>query len=629
YLLYFAERKLRSAPANSSYFLKTNAEEEKRQGLEALRNGKKDWYSIRTPAGYQTEILPEDRIFKLRNTPFPFFSTYLVDNGLEDDLLALKELCAGEPEVALLSPEYEFNLENTIECEYDNFILKDGLFQLYNDDILDDLGDRETLRPVFVTDHPSAAKKMQTEMINDYIEFLKSELTWATGQNYESSPTVSNWKQDFESSKRPCGDAVWAAPVGGYTIPWRTDWRKLGDRDIFIFRFRETDTEKIIRELLDVTAAIIDNVGKQVTKRLHFVIMSQKNYHELPQNNILYLSLDELFERYVDRAIEIPSALKGEYENFLRRTRHKPRSHYIIAPFLRQKSWMLITGEEGVGKTYFAMALGAAIASGGKLFWDWKVRNRGGKVLYIADDEMTDDLIHERVRVLRKIYPKVKNRFFIHPVHDLNLIAGEGKFQVDQLLNQYAREGDESAVQIIFLDHLLKLSGAEGDQKYNWVQIRNWIEELCNRGISVCLLHHEYGGRKMLGTRLIANDAPARIHLQPPSTLEDISDDCIRFDVAIQKNRGGHDQKIPKLLILRLGDSPGWIENKKLVGEIRNSPAEWKKLSSEERMTRVRELRASYTNRDIATRLGCSLSSIEKIVQSLPENEKRPKKLMR
>ena len=46
-------------------------------------------------------------------------------------------------------------------------------------------------------------------------------------------------------------------------------------------------------------------------------------------------------------------------------------------------------------------------------------------------------------------------------------------------------------------------------------------------------------------------------------------------------------------------------------------------------MTRVRELRATYTNRDIATRLGCSLSSIEKIVQSFPENEKRPKKLMR
>ena len=41
FLLYFAERKLRSAPANSSYFLKTNAEEEKRQGSEALRNGKK------------------------------------------------------------------------------------------------------------------------------------------------------------------------------------------------------------------------------------------------------------------------------------------------------------------------------------------------------------------------------------------------------------------------------------------------------------------------------------------------------------------------------------------------------------------------------------------------------------
>ena len=120
---------------------------------------------------------------------------------------------------------------------------------------------------------------------------------------------------------------------------------------------------------------------------------------------------------------------------------------------------------------------------------------------------------------------------------------------------KYSRENDDSPVEVLFLDHLLKLSKAEGDQKEHWPKIRSWIEELTRRGLSVVLLHHEYGGGKMLGTRLIANDTPARIHLQPLHTLRpktksekkeskyndedlELKEDEVGFGLSIIKNRG-------------------------------------------------------------------------------------------
>lgn len=139
----------------------------------------------------------------------------------------------------------------------------------------------------------------------------------------------------------------------------------------------------------------------------------------------------------------------------------------------------------------------------------------------------------------------------------------------------------------------------------------------------------------MLGTRLIANDTPARIHLQALHTLKPrtkekkksddfkLEEDEIGFGLSIIKNRGGRDQKEPKILKLNIGMHPDWISDKKSDSETATTSV-WKSLNKEERISRVRELRDSgNTNVNIAKKLGCSKSSIEKCIAGFPDNQKR------
>lgn len=649
-----------------------------------------------------------------KKCPAPFFLTYIVDNQLTDEIAALKSLCSMSsddlPEIQVLPNDCGLSLETlssgsgqiwlraNIEkpckfssVDHENWEWggrnKEGQFVLANDNLLADFEDRYTLRPVFVTEHQENAESLQPAIEQGEIDYLLEELKHLVG--IEKLASLDRWSicnkelqlkandayryargeviaafsisECLDSLRRllpenrlhsqAFGDAVWTAPIGGYAIPWRSNWSKLANRDIYIFKFGECASDELSRELLDVSAAIIRDAGNEIADRLNFVILLHKTSVEVSQNNIQLLNLDEFFKEYVSDETPVPDGLESIYEEYLRRSKRKSQNPYIVDPVIRRGSWCLLTGEEGTGKTYLGMALGAAIAGNGKLFWNWKVRRRNCKVLYITDDEMSTDIIQNRLAVLKRLYPSSKKRFFVEQVKHLSLLDDNGKDdqgsnreaaketgkeKIEKLLTKYSRVNGDSPVEVLFLDHLLKLSEAEGDQKEHWPKIRSWIEELTRRGLSVVLLHHEYGGGKMLGTRLIANDTPARIHLQALHTLKPrtkseekksddfkLEEDEIGFGLSIIKNRGGRDQKEPKILKLNIGMHPDWISDKKSSSGTATTSA-WKSLNKEERISRVRELRDSGdTNVSIAKALGCSKSSIEKCIAEFPDNQKR------
>lgn len=659
----------------------------------------------------------EDRFVRLQKCPAPFFLTYITDNQLEDEIAALKALCRSgseeeSPAIQLLPDDCGLSLDRitTIfwpwrllgtntdkyisfgKCDWGKFSDEGRLF-LGNEALLGDFEDRYTLRPVFVTEHYEHLSQLQTEIEQGEIDYLLEELKRIVGDSEDSKRKGFSWNGNnkrfqcninpggtaknltisdclrqvytFISQSRlqsqPFGDAVWTAPIGGYTIPWCSDWRKLANRDIYIFKFGECTSEELTRQLLDVAAAIVRDIGKdsptriEAAQKLNFVIMIHKISSEVSKNDIQLLKLYEFFKDYVSKDTLIPEALKSVYEDYLRQSKHKAQNPYIVEPIIRRNSWCLLTGEEGTGKTYLGMALGAAIAGNGSLFWDWKVRRRNCKVLYITDDEMSEEVIQDRLKVLEKLYPSSKKRFFVEQVRHLSLLDEEnfkdtgektnketGKERIENLLLKYSRENDDSPVEVLFLDHLLKLSGAEGDQKEHWPKIRSWIEELTRRGLSVVLLHHEYGGGKMLGTRLIANDTPARIHLQPlhelkPKTKSEreeskysdedfvLEEDEVGFGLSIIKNRGGRDQKEPRILKLNIGKYPNWNTPDDENSYSESAPL-WKTLSKAERLSHIRKLRnEGQTNAKIAKMFNISKSCIEKYVALLSETEKHYK----
>lgn len=348
--------------------------------------------------------------------------------------------------------------------------------------------------------------------------------------------------------------------------------------------------------------------------------MSDKRGIEVKDNDIKYWASAELFAEAKLYNCPIPEELASTFDLFCRKNSPARTNPYVIEPFLRRNSWMLLSGEEGTGKSYMAMALSAALSTGGKLFLNWEIRQRKATVMYVADSEMTDDIIRERMTVLNRLYKGCTENLIIEPVKNLNLLD-DGCEYVEKCI---LRESSESrCVEVLVLDHLLKLTNAHGDEEEYWPKIRQWIEQLNDRGITVILLHHEFAGSRMLGTRLIAADAPARLHLDVVEQPDD--NQTINFGVAIVKNRGGKLKRKVTAISFNIGKSPRWITTTDT--ETGKDNQNFRKMSREERREKVLELRDSMSNREIAKKLGCSLSSIEKIVQDLPEEKKKIKRL--
>ena len=72
---------------------------------------------------------------------------------------------------------------------------------------------------------------------------------------------------------------------------------------------------------------------------------------DVDHNTIEYWSLSELFENAEYYKCSIPSELESDFDSYRRKNAPIRTNPYVIQPFLRRKSWMLLTGEEGTGKS--------------------------------------------------------------------------------------------------------------------------------------------------------------------------------------------------------------------------------------------------------------------------------------
>ena len=674
-LLGRAEHILAADAMTSKCFEKTRETPNKLNGLNALVSNDSSWREKRRGVfqGERYNAL-EDMVLKYQNFPYPFFLTYYFDNNLTSPAGALKELVGKNADK--LPDSFDFSFDDIVKeqsmpsvsqgiirsdffhfssgWEIGNAISSANRYQLFNHDLLQDYEDR-TLRPVFLVESFKAANQLETDIKQGNVQYLWTEL-----QRVSSLPSTQNNSsllfyieknytgirihaaespQRWSLTKKDCttifsealvntsyeslpasGDAVATAAVGGYSIPEYSDWSLLAGRDIYIFKFGERRPEKFLAELLNITACIVRDTDEDIVSRIKYVVMSDKRGIEVKDNDIKYWASAELFAEAKLYNCPIPEELASTFDLFCRKNSPARTNPYVIEPFLRRNSWMLLSGEEGTGKSYMAMALSAALSTGGKLFLNWEIRQRKATVMYVADSEMTDDIIRERMTVLNRLYKGCTENLIIEPVKNLNLLD-DGCEYVEKCI---LRESSESrCVEVLVLDHLLKLTNAHGDEEEYWPKIRQWIEQLNDRGITVILLHHEFAGSRMLGTRLIAADAPARLHLDVVEQPDD--NQTINFGVAIVKNRGGKLKRKVTAISFNIGKSPRWITTTDT--ETGKDNQNFRKMSREERREKVLELRDSMSNREIAKKLGCSLSSIEKIVQDLPEEKKKIKRL--
>jgi len=300
----------------------------------------------------------------------------------------------------------------------------------------------------------------------------------------------------------------------------------------------------------------------------------------------------------VDAANEPPDGVPGprrlialNLHDFL--TAQTLPREFVLDPILPLQGVAMIHAKRGVGKTYCALAMSVAVASGSSLL-KWKAP-KARRVLYI-DGEMPAALMQERLRSLVYGVPGHTDPENFRIIN-ADLFDGFPP-------NLSTREGQETVgsdvewADLIVIDNLATLSrhGKENETE-SWHPMQEWLLSLRRRRKSVLLVHHSNKGGAQRGTSSREDILDTVISLNHPADYE--ASQGARFIVAFEKTRG------------RLGGDADPFEASM---EVRDGAARWTVRSIEDTLaSEVAELKADGKSyRDIASVLGISKSAAER-----------------
>ncbi|MBZ0215220.1 MAG: AAA family ATPase [Fimbriimonadaceae bacterium] len=275
-----------------------------------------------------------------------------------------------------------------------------------------------------------------------------------------------------------------------------------------------------------------------------------------------------------------------------------PERRNILTPIIQEQGLGMVYAPRGVGKTYVALGIAYAVASGSD-FLKWSA-TEPCPALYI-DGEMPAKVMQERLAGLvkasdktpesdhfRLITPDLQNM----SIPDLSTPAG-----------QKTLEPHLKGVKLLILDNLSTLcrNGRENEAD-SWIPIQAWLLELRRRGLSVLIVHHAGKGGAQRGTSKREDVLDTVISLKRPEDY--MADEGARFEVHIEKARGlAGDAVKPFEAKLEVRDNtPSWT-----VREIENV-----------REDRIRELaEEGLSVRDIAEETGIPRSTVSRIQRNL------------
>jgi len=214
-------------------------------------------------------------------------------------------------------------------------------------------------------------------------------------------------------------------------------------------------------------------------------------------------------------------------------SREIPPKKVILKPWLREKDLAMIYAARGLGKTWFALSIAHAIASGDKVLNFEATDPR--RVLYV-DGEMPASTIKDRLaKVILCSNVKIQNPNFLRIInHDLeeNMIRDLGTRAGQQDINELIDE-----FEVLILDNLSCLihSGDENEAA-SWVIVQGWLLQLRKLGKTVIFIHHAGKSGQQRGTSKKEDVLDTVIVLKKPKDWS--ASDGARFEVHYEKNRG-------------------------------------------------------------------------------------------
>ncbi|MFN6253030.1 MAG: AAA family ATPase [Acetobacteraceae bacterium] len=210
-----------------------------------------------------------------------------------------------------------------------------------------------------------------------------------------------------------------------------------------------------------------------------------------------------------------------------------PPREYALAPILPFPGLAMIYAPRGLGKTYLALSISHAIASGSRaLRWD---SPRPLRVLHI-DGEMPAPALQERLAQIIAgsgvALPDANRlRFMIGDLvpNGLPNIAGPGGMRA---IEQAAADAD-----VILLDNLSTLAaGMRENEADDWGAFQAWLMRMRRAKKLVILIHHAGKGGNQRGTSRREDALDTVIALRRPQDYT--PEEGARFEVHVEKARG-------------------------------------------------------------------------------------------
>jgi AAA domain/DnaB-like helicase N terminal domain len=268
----------------------------------------------------------------------------------------------------------------------------------------------------------------------------------------------------------------------------------------------------------------------------------------------------------------------------------RPRE-MLLEPILPVQGLAMLYAYRGLGKTYLALGIAAAVASGTR-FLRWTAPRQRG-VLYV-DGELPAKTVQERFAMivagieggepasegLKIITPDFQDR----PLPDLATSLGQ------RLLEPHL-----AGVDLVVLDNLSALCryGNENEGE-GWLPVQEWALGLRRRGVSVLFVHHAGKNRSQRGTSRREDLLDTVITLKHSADYN--PSEGLRCEVHFEKTRS------------MLGDAAKPCEVRMESGPDGRAIWTWRELEDAKAEQAAALFSAHMTVRDVAEELGISKS---------------------
>ena len=210
-----------------------------------------------------------------------------------------------------------------------------------------------------------------------------------------------------------------------------------------------------------------------------------------------------------------------------------PERKLLLSPWLPSQGLAMVYAPRGIGKTFFALNVAYAVASGGR-FLNWSA-TESSRVLYI-DGEMPASAMQQRLSdVVVQHDAEADPDYFRLVTPDLqphgitpNLASLDGQHAIEPLLD---------GVSLVVVDNISTLcrAGIENDAE-SWRPVQGWALRLRSRGISVLFVHHAGKGGNQRGTSKREDVLDSVLNLKRPADYS--PEQGARFEVHFEKARG-------------------------------------------------------------------------------------------